>query len=162
MLRKISIAWRLRRFIRRRNALEIEHTYTTEALLRAREEGNREAISTFRRALKKQAELILSLDKAIAEIDPNKAAYTGIGKQTLILPTSVSRQYVRDGTCLFLLAWLGRCGKPADQSGFCEEHRNEKCSNCGAQATHQCCAAGALVCGIPLCDECLCPLLSHR
>jgi hypothetical protein len=56
--------------------------------------------------------------------------------------------------CKFNKVWIGKCGKPADESGFCEEHKGVKCCSCGAQATRECNETGWLVCGAPLCDEC--------
>lgn len=56
--------------------------------------------------------------------------------------------------CKFSLAWIGLCKKPADESGFCEEHRKEKCCSCGEQATQQCSETMGFVCGFPLCDNC--------
>jgi hypothetical protein len=56
--------------------------------------------------------------------------------------------------CKFDKAWVGKCGKSADESDFCEEHKGTKCCSCGAQATHTCDETGQLVCGAPLCDDC--------
>ena len=56
--------------------------------------------------------------------------------------------------CKYNIAWVGKCNKPANESGYCEEHKNEKCSACGKQATHSCDYTGYLVCGAPLCDSC--------
>lgn len=58
------------------------------------------------------------------------------------------------GQCKFIEAWMGQCKKEADESGFCEEHRKEKCVSCGAQATHECDETGQFVCGAPLCEDC--------
>jgi hypothetical protein len=57
-------------------------------------------------------------------------------------------------TCRFDKAWVGKCGKEADESGFCEEHKGIKCVSCGAQATRECPETIGLVCGAPLCDDC--------
>jgi len=59
-----------------------------------------------------------------------------------------------ENKCRFDKAWVGKCDKPADESGFCEEHKGVKCVSCGAQATHECPETGQFVCGAPLCDDC--------
>lgn len=56
--------------------------------------------------------------------------------------------------CRFGLAWIGQCGKTA-KGKYCEEHSKERCVVCKKQATHQCDAAGSLVCGAPLCENCV-------
>jgi hypothetical protein len=56
--------------------------------------------------------------------------------------------------CQYSVAWIGTCKKPADESGFCEEHKKEKCASCGSQATHSCDETMGLCCGAPLCDQC--------
>lgn len=56
--------------------------------------------------------------------------------------------------CIFDLAWIGKCSKPADETGICEEHKKEICCSCGQQATHQCAETFGLVCGAPLCSDC--------
>lgn len=56
--------------------------------------------------------------------------------------------------CRFDLAWIGQCKNPADESGFCEKHKDIKCVSCGEQATHECAETMGLVCGAPLCDNC--------
>ena len=56
--------------------------------------------------------------------------------------------------CIFDKAWRGKCGKSADDSGYCPEHKGGKCCSCGVQATHTCSETGQFVCGAPLCDEC--------
>jgi hypothetical protein len=56
--------------------------------------------------------------------------------------------------CKFVKAWIGKCNKEADDSGYCLEHKNLVCESCGAQATHTCAETMGLVCGAPLCDEC--------
>lgn len=60
---------------------------------------------------------------------------------------------VKEG-CKFQKAWIGQCCKPADESGFCKEHKDLKCVSCGAQATHECSETGQFVCGALLCDDC--------
>jgi len=58
--------------------------------------------------------------------------------------------------CKFHLAWRGWCkgnGHP-----YCEAHRGELCRVCGKQAALQCDHAVSLVCGLPLCDDCKCPV----
>jgi hypothetical protein len=56
--------------------------------------------------------------------------------------------------CKFKEAWVGQCKDEADESGFCEKHKKEKCCSCDAQATHSCEETGMFVCGAPLCDNC--------
>lgn len=56
--------------------------------------------------------------------------------------------------CKFDIAWCGSCGKDADESGFCEKHRNIKCTSCGSQAARECDASMGVVCGFPLCGNC--------
>lgn len=56
--------------------------------------------------------------------------------------------------CKWSKAWVGPCKEIADESGFCPEHKKEKCCSCGAQATHDCDETGQFVCGAPLCDDC--------
>lgn len=57
--------------------------------------------------------------------------------------------------CTFHKAWIGLCGKPADDSGYCEKHRGIKCCSCGEQATRECDQTGIqFVCGYPLCAGC--------
>ena len=57
-------------------------------------------------------------------------------------------------TCKFDNAWQGKCGKPADNSGFCPEHKEDKCCSCEKPATHTCAETGQFVCGATLCDDC--------
>jgi len=57
-------------------------------------------------------------------------------------------------TCRFKSAWGRECGKMADDSGFCEKHKNIKCVSCSEQATHLCSEQSWFVCGAPLCDNC--------
>ena len=59
-----------------------------------------------------------------------------------------------ESRCEFIRAWAGQCKSAADQSGFCEEHREKKCIVCGHQATGECSYSGQFVCGAPLCDSC--------
>jgi hypothetical protein len=64
-------------------------------------------------------------------------------------PTKVASK-----TCGFDIAWVGTCKQEADQTGFCEEHRKEKC-RCGRQAIRSCDATiGPFVCGFPTCGRC--------
>ena len=61
---------------------------------------------------------------------------------------------VENNKCRFELAWVGKCSKVADNSGFCQEHKDIKCVSCGSQATRECPETMGLVCGVPLCDDC--------
>lgn len=54
--------------------------------------------------------------------------------------------------CSYGIAWVGKCGKKADLSGFCEEHKNKKCP-CGNQAKYECSQTFQFVCGCPMCGE---------
>jgi hypothetical protein len=57
--------------------------------------------------------------------------------------------------CKFQDGWAGQCKNDAEESGFCEKHKDVKCSSCGEHATHSCSETmGPLVCGEPLCDNC--------
>lgn len=56
--------------------------------------------------------------------------------------------------CKFDKGWGGKCENEADDSGFCEEHKDMKCCSCGKQATHSCSETGMFICGFPLCDDC--------
>ena len=56
--------------------------------------------------------------------------------------------------CKFDKAWIGKCKNDADESGYCEEHKDIMCCSCGAKATHECSETMGLVCGAPLCDDC--------
>ena len=56
--------------------------------------------------------------------------------------------------CKFNIAWIGKCEQTADDSGYCEEHKKEKCCSCGSQATHTCYETAGFVCGVPLCNDC--------
>lgn len=56
--------------------------------------------------------------------------------------------------CQWDQPWLGKCGKPSD-NGWCSEHEDESCASCGDNATHGCGHAMSLVCGAPLCDDCV-------
>ena len=56
--------------------------------------------------------------------------------------------------CKFVKAWIGQCKNDADESGYCEEHKEIMCVSCGAKATHECSETGQFVCGFPLCDDC--------
>lgn len=56
--------------------------------------------------------------------------------------------------CKYNLAWIGDCKNEADESGYCEEHKDIKCCSCGEKATHQCAETMGLVCGAPLCNDC--------
>lgn len=56
--------------------------------------------------------------------------------------------------CRFGVAWVGDCKKPADETGFCEKHKEIKC-RCGRQAVSECSSVvGPLVCGWPTCGRC--------
>ncbi len=57
-------------------------------------------------------------------------------------------------TCTFSKAWIGACGKEADESGFCPDHKGIVCVSCGEQATHECSETMGFVCGAPLCEDC--------
>ena len=56
--------------------------------------------------------------------------------------------------CKWVEAWIGQCQKEADESGFCNIHKNIHCTSCGQQATHNCEETGQFVCGASLCDDC--------
>ena len=56
--------------------------------------------------------------------------------------------------CKFRLAFQGKCKNEADESGYCEEHKDVKCNCCHEQATRQCEASVGVCCGTPLCDNC--------
>ena len=56
--------------------------------------------------------------------------------------------------CIYNEPYRGYCKEEGHP--FCEEHAKEKCHRCGDQATHGCPNAGMLVCGMPLCDRCVC------
>lgn len=58
------------------------------------------------------------------------------------------------GKCKFDKAWIGQCKNEADESGYCEEHKDVMCVSCGAKATRECPETGQFVCGAPLCDDC--------
>lgn len=65
-------------------------------------------------------------------------------------------------TCKFVKAWIGDCNAPTEQGQeYCEIHSKMVCAVCGKQATHDCAETYQFVCGIPLCDECVCPCLKH-
>lgn len=75
----------------------------------------------------------------------------GLGCQV----AQLTKKEINTMQCKFTVAWVGQCKKTAvDEFDFCEEHQGEKCSSCGAQATHTCDETGQFVCGAPLCDEC--------
>jgi hypothetical protein len=57
-------------------------------------------------------------------------------------------------TCPFVSEGEGRCCRPIRWSGFCARHSGLPCIVCKSQATHECCYAGQLVCGVPLCADC--------
>ncbi len=70
-----------------------------------------------------------------------------------------SKEMKRKHQCIFHEAWIGPCKKPAVKgSYYCKEHHGKKCARCGKQATHECSTAGSLVCGTPLCSDCICPV----
>ncbi len=56
--------------------------------------------------------------------------------------------------CKFYVAWVSQCKHVADESGYCEEHKQIVCKSCGKKATHSCSETMGLVCGSPLCNEC--------
>jgi hypothetical protein len=58
-------------------------------------------------------------------------------------------------TCAFMVAWRGRCPKPAIAgAAMCEEHQVKTCGECGRPATHDCARTqGALICGALLCSD---------
>jgi hypothetical protein len=69
---------------------------------------------------------------------------------------------VKQTRCEFYEVYGGRCDEEADIAqglpSVCEEHLEEKCSNCGEQAIGQCPATvTSFVCGRPLCPDCTCP-----
>jgi hypothetical protein len=58
-------------------------------------------------------------------------------------------------TCKWNESWVGICGKPADELGFCEEHKGRVCVCCGETATRTCEHTGVqFVCGAYLCNNC--------
>lgn len=58
------------------------------------------------------------------------------------------------GKCIFFRAWIGPCNQESEGS-MCEEHANVKCCSCGEPATQECDHTGGLVCGAPLCGDCM-------
>jgi len=55
--------------------------------------------------------------------------------------------------CFYGIPYSGECCEPADESGFCKEHKGLKC-RCGRQATHGSSeTTTGFVMGDPLCDE---------
>lgn len=57
--------------------------------------------------------------------------------------------------CLFDRAWIGPCGRDANEDFLCSSHAHLRCVSCGAKATRECDHTGIqFVCGYPLCDEC--------
>ena len=67
-----------------------------------------------------------------------------------------ARQPVKARECVFSMAWVGQCKKPAAHGDFCAQHVAEKC-RCGRQAVRDCDATiGPMVCGQPLCGKCRC------
>src|ERR1035437_66469 len=57
--------------------------------------------------------------------------------------------------CKFDIAWVGKCNRPVvDGKSVCQEHLEQICCSCGAQATRQCEETGQFVCGELLCDNC--------
>lgn len=68
--------------------------------------------------------------------------------------TKISWEKAVDEQCQFDIAWVGRCKQTADKTGFCDEHKKEKC-RCGKQAVKSCDATiGAFVCGATTCGRC--------
>ena len=57
-------------------------------------------------------------------------------------------------TCNYSRAWIGGCGRPAVERGFCAEHAAATCRVCGKQATQECSYCGQFVCGTTLCRNC--------
>ena len=58
--------------------------------------------------------------------------------------------------CKFQIAWVGKCRSRNNViDGICARHQNYKCGSCGGQATHECDQTMGLVCGVPLCDDCI-------
>lgn len=56
--------------------------------------------------------------------------------------------------CTFDLAWVSKgCQNVADQTGFCDKHKKEKCWKCNEQATGECDDAGSFVCGTSECKK---------
>ena len=62
----------------------------------------------------------------------------------------------KKGICKYVC--YNRCVNLAVEDGYCQEHKDEMCRVCGKKATRGCSYCGQLVCGIPLCDNCGCPL----
>ena len=57
--------------------------------------------------------------------------------------------------CKFDPAWTV-CNKEAEKNkSYCKEHLGIKCGSCGKQANRQCSATYSLVCGFPMCENCV-------
>lgn len=53
--------------------------------------------------------------------------------------------------CGFDKAWVGKCKNDSP----CSEHSHLKCHVCGNPATRECPHTAGLVCGVPLCNDCI-------
>lgn len=62
-------------------------------------------------------------------------------------------------TCKRCMGYAGKCKEPATPGfDFCAEHSKELCGVCNEKiATCECTNTSFLVCGYPLCDDCVCP-----
>lgn len=61
--------------------------------------------------------------------------------------------------CKFRKAWVGNCkNDKVENTNYCTEHMEQKCSVCGEQATHDCSETNQFVCGVLLCDSNKCKL----
>lgn len=58
--------------------------------------------------------------------------------------------------CKFSKAWIGPCNNEvAEEATFCPSHESLKCHGCEGKATQECDHTGGLVCGCPICDDCM-------
>ena len=55
--------------------------------------------------------------------------------------------------CPFDVAWVGRCGGPVRSGAYCQSHTEDKCWQCGEQATRTCGHTGSFVCGVSMCAK---------
>jgi hypothetical protein len=164
--------WHLKRLKRKRDSLKKEYTLNVAQLAEQMQRlaPKSRAVSYRRIWLKEVERRILLMDDKIAALDPSEAVYQDLKGRKVFNEaesrfgeTSLHRQPLKGRKvtkCLFTT--YTRCSKPADETGYCEEHRDLKC-HCGRPATWTCGAEHmGLVCGISLCDECQCPHHSYR
>lgn len=58
--------------------------------------------------------------------------------------------------CNYDKPWQGTCQTPVNSPlERCDEHKDRVCCSCGAPATRDCSMASSMVCGAPLCDDCI-------